>query len=153
MRSVKVIVKTESSPEKFWNLIINVPNWSRLIKFVKYIKFFGEVGEDEKFYDITSIMVFPVIIHHKITKIEKYKRFYMEAYMPFKTGKMFQTIDIEKKDNLTYITIEIKFKIYFFLFNFILGSILEKRLENMIVSTLEKIKNENQIYKNAQIIK
>ena len=153
MRSVKVIAKTKESPREFWNLIIDVANWNHLIKFVKLIKMFGEVKEGARFFDVTTIMIFPAIVYHKITKIEKYKKFYMEADMPFRTGKMVQTIDIAKKDNLTYITIEIKFKIYFFLFDFIFGSILKSRLEDMIEQTLHKIKDENQIYKNSEIIK
>lgn len=152
MRSVKVIAKTKIPAKDFWEIIINVRNWSNVIKFVRYIKVFGEIKEGSKFYDVTSIMFFPVIVYHKITKIEKYRRFYMQAYMPFKSGIMYQTIDIEKNGSFSNITLEIKFKINFFLFDFIFGSLLEKRLKIMIVETLEKIKKQNSSYGNSEII-
>ena len=75
-------------------------------------------------------------------QIEKYKKFEMEAEMPFKTGKMFQTIDVEKKGKFNYITIEIKFYISFFLFDRIIGPILELRLKDMLNGTLLKLKTD-----------
>jgi ribosome-associated toxin RatA of RatAB toxin-antitoxin module len=153
MRSVKVVIKTKASPNTFWNLITDVSNWNNLIKFVREIKLLGDVKEGTKFYDITTIFIIPVIIHHKITKIENYRKFYMEADLPMQTGRMYQNIDNQAKDKYCEITIEIKFKINFFLFDFIFGPILEARLRDMIVSTLEKLKKDNIEYKDAEIIK
>jgi hypothetical protein len=153
MRIVKVVAKTKASPQVFWNKIIDVKNWNQLIMYVKFIKLEGEVKERSKFYDLTTIIWFPALVHHKITKIEKHKKFYMEAYMPFNNGKMIQTIDIEKRQGFNYITMQIKFNINFFLFDFIFGPILEIRLKKMIVGTLEKLKSTNKEYKNSEIIK
>jgi hypothetical protein len=142
MRSVRVTARTEEPVEGFWDLIIDVRNWTHLIKFVKFIKIFGEVKESAKFYDVTVIMWIPAIVHHKITKIEKYRQFMMEAALPFRTGKMFQTIRIEKKGKFNYISIEIKFYISFFLLDRLIGHILELRLKNMLSGTLLKLKEE-----------
>jgi hypothetical protein len=142
MRSVKVTARTEEPVEGFWDLIMDVPNWTHLIKFVKFIKSSGEIKESAKFYDVTAIMWIPAIIQHKITKIEKYKKFEMEANMPFRTGKMFQAIKIEKKGKFNDISIEIKFYISFFLFDRIVGPILELRLKDMLLGTLLKLKED-----------
>ena len=113
MRIVKVVAKTKASPNFFWDKIIDVKNWNQLIKYVKFIKLQGEIKENAKFYDLTTIIWFPALVHHQITKVEKYKKFYMEAYLPFNNGKMVQTIDIEKKQGFNYITMQIKFNINF----------------------------------------
>lgn len=149
MRSVKVTARTEEPVEGFWDLIMDVPNWTHLIKFVKFIRSSGEIKESSNFYDVTAIMWIPAIIHHKIIKIEKYKKFEMEAEMPFRTGKMFQTIEIEKKGKFNYISIEIKFYINFFLFDRTVGPILELRLKDMLTGTLLKLK-ENLEAKNKK---
>jgi hypothetical protein len=142
MRSVKLTAKTEEPAEAFWDLIMDVPNWTHLIKFVKFIKIFGDVKQGAKFFDVTAIMWIPAIVHHKITKIEKNKTFKMEAEMPFKSGKMFQTIEVEKRGKLNYISIEIKFYISFFLFDKAIGPILELRLKEMLSGTLLKLKQD-----------
>lgn len=142
MRRVKVTAKTDEPIEEIWALIIDVKNWDSLIKFVKKIYLKSPVAQGAKFYDITSILLLPVIIEHKITKIEEHKEFIMEAYLPLKTGKMFQSIIIENKGKEKEIQIEIKFYISFFLFDLIFGSLLEKRLKQMIVETLKTIDNK-----------
>lgn len=142
MRRVKITARTEEPVEGFWDLIMDVGNWTHLIKFVKFIKLSGQVRENAKFYDVTAIMWIPAVVHHKITKIEKYKQFAMEAELPFKTGKMFQTIMIERKGEFNYISIEIKFYISFFLFDRIIGPILELRLKDMLNGTLLKLQED-----------
>src|ERR1700690_183126 len=111
MRQVKVIAKTDEPIEKIWKLIIDVKNWDSLIKFVKKIYLKSPVALGTKFYDITSIFLLPVIIEHKITKIEENRKFIMEAYLPLRTGKMFQSIIIENKGKEKEIQIEVKFYI------------------------------------------
>jgi hypothetical protein len=151
MRQVRVMAKTDEPIEEIWEVIIDVKNWDKLIKFVKKIYLLDSVKVGGKFYDITTIFLLPAVIEHKITKIEKYKEFTMEAYLPFRTGKMFQSIAIKSKGNQKQIQLEIKFYISFFLFDIIFGSLLEKKLKEMVVETLKKI--DNQIgSKNSEII-
>lgn len=149
MRKVKVSVKTEEPINEAWDLIIDVKNWDKLIKFVQKISIKDSVKVGTKFQDITKIMWIPTQIEHKILVIQKYKKFQMEAYMPFKTGKMLQTILINNKGKYKEVEIEISFKINSFLLDLIFGNILEKRLKIMVVQTLLKLQ-ENFEKKNAQ---
>ena len=142
MRKAAVIAITEEPIDEIWKEIKDVKNWDKLIKFVKKIYISDPVKEGTYFYDITAILVLPTPIKHKIVKIEKYKKFWMEAYLPFGSGKMFQTIDIKNKNGKKEVKIEIKFYISFFLFDWIFGPILEIRLKQMIVQTLEKLDNK-----------
>ena len=55
---------------------------------------------------------------------------------------MFQSIFIKNKGKEREIKIEIKFYLSFALFDLVSGSILERRLKQMVVETLKKIDNE-----------
>lgn len=136
MRKVRILVKTEEPLVEIWDLIIDVKNWDKLIKFVQKIIIKDFVRIDTKFYDITAILWIPTKIEHKIIDVQKYKKFQMEAYLPLRTGKMLQTILIKKKGKYSEVEIEIKFKINFFLLDFLFGYILERRLEIMVRETL-----------------
>lgn len=151
MRQIVVIAKTEEPVEEIWSLIIDVKNWARVIKFVKKIYLKGDVKAGTKFYDVTSILWLPTVIEHRIKEIEKHKKFIMEAYLPLKTGKMFQSIIIKNDGTKKEIQIEIKFYIRFFLFDIIFGKLLEVRLKQMVVETLKKIDNQTG-NKNSEII-
>src|SRR5579862_9036733 len=125
MHSVSVTVKTKEDPNIFWDKIMDVKNWDKLIKFVKKIYIKNPVLINTNFYDVTTIFWFPVKIEHTITEIEKNKKFYMEANLPFHNGKMFQTIDINTSHQTSIIKIQIKFYINFFLFDLLFGKLLE----------------------------
>ena len=142
MRKVSVVVRTEEPIEELWDLMIDINKWDKLIKFVREISIKEPVKEGTQFYDITGIMWFPTHIKHRITKIEKYKKFSMETYLPLKNGKMFQTIEMNKTGKFADISIEIKFYIRFSLFDLISGPILERRLKRMLVETVKKVENE-----------
>lgn len=142
MRKVRVLAKTKVRAEDFWDKIVDVKNWDKLIKFVKKIYISQPVKEGVIFYDVTTILLLPVKIKHTIIKIDKYKNFFMEAYLPFDSGKMYQTIEIKKQDNISTVNIEIKFQINNFILDLIFGPILKRRLRQMIVETLQKVRDD-----------
>lgn len=159
MRKVKILVKTEEPINEIWDLIIDVKNWNKLIKFVQKISIKDSVGEGVKFYDITGILWIPTKIEHKILVIQKYKKFQMEASMPLNTGKMLQTILINNYGKYSEVEIEIAFEINALLLDLIFGLILEKRLKIMITQTLlnlrEKLNEKNakkNIFRKSEIL-
>jgi len=145
MRVVKVLARTEQPVDEIWDVIIDIKNWDKLIKFVKKITIIDQVKVGTRFYDVTTILWIPTKIEHKILDIQKNKRFKMEAYMPFNGGKMFQTILINDKGKYKEVEIEISFTINSFLLDLLFGHILKKRLKIMTVQTLLKLqKNLNE---------
>lgn len=154
MKKVVVRARTEESIEEIWDVIIDIKNWDKLIKFVKKIDIKENPQKGTKFFDITEILWIPTRIEHTILKIEKYKRFQMEAYMPFGSGIMFQEINIENKGKFSEVTIEVSFEIYSSLLDLIFSPILMMRLKIMVVDTLLKLqKNLNEKNKKRGIIK
>lgn len=149
MKKVVVRARTEESIEEIWDVIIDIKNWDKLIKFVKRIEIKENVKVGTKFYDITEIFWIPLKVKHKIVRIDKYKNFQMEAYMPFGSGIMFQEILIENKGKFSEVTIEVSYKINSSLLDLIFGHILELRLKEMIKDTLLKLQ-ENLNDKNAK---
>lgn len=149
MRKVRVLAKTEEPVGRIWDIIIDIKNWDKLIKFVKKIYIKDEVKVGTKFYDVTTILLFPTRIEHKILEIDKYKKFQMEAYMPFNNGKILQTILIKDKSKYKEVEIEISFKINSLLLDLLFGHILETRLKVMVTKTLLKLQ-ENLNEKNKK---
>lgn len=149
MKKVVVRARTEESIEEIWDVIIDIKNWDKLIKFVKKIEINKAPQKGTKFYDITEILWIPTKIEHKITDIQKYKRFQMEAYMPLNSGIMFQEILIENNGKFSDVKIQISFKINSSLLDLIFSPILMKRLKIMVVDTLLKLQ-ENLNEKNKK---
>ena len=77
MRSIVVRARTEEPIEDIWELITDVKNWDKLIKFVKKISIKEPVKEGSQFRDTTAILWFPAPVKHTITEVEKYKKFKM----------------------------------------------------------------------------
>lgn len=154
MKKVVVKARTEESIEEIWDVIIDIKNWDKLIKFVKKIDIKELPQKHTKFFDITEILWVPTKIEHTILEIEKYKRFKMEAYMPQNFGIMYQEIIIENKGKFSEVKIEVSFKIYSSLLDLIFSPILKKRLKIMVVDTLLKLQeNLNEKNKKRGIIK
>jgi ribosome-associated toxin RatA of RatAB toxin-antitoxin module len=149
MRKVVIRARTEESIEEIWDVIIDIKNWDKLIKFVKRIEINEKVEKGTVFHDITGIFWIPLKVKHKIVKIDKYKNFQMEAYMPFGGGIMHQEILIENKGKFSEITIEVSFKINSSLLDLMFGHILKIRLKEMIKDTLLKLQ-ENLNNKNIK---
>lgn len=145
MRKVAVVHKTERGMEEIWRLIMDLENLFKSAKFVKKVSISEPIREGVEFYDVTTILLIPIPILHKITTIKKYEKFIMEADLPLKSGKMFQTFSVRDMGRHREIEMEIKFNINFPIFDIILGSILEVRLKQMILETIKNI--ESQIHK------
>lgn len=139
MRSVAVSVKTEEGIGTIWQLVIDVEKLFKLAKFVKKVSIQEPVKEGVQFYDVTGILWIPIPIRHKITTIKKYEKLVMEADLPLKSGKMFQTISVKDMGKHRKIEMEIKFNIDFPLFDIIFGYILEIRLRRMIIESFKNI--------------
>jgi hypothetical protein len=159
MKKVLVRARTEESIEEIWDVIIDIKNWDKLIKFVRKIEIKDTPQKNTKFFDVTEILWIPTKIKHTILDIQKYKHFKMEAYMPLNSGIMYQEIIIEDKGKFSEVTIEISFKIYSALLDFIFSPILKMRLKIMVIETLLKLqqnlneKNSKRgIIKKSQII-
>lgn len=144
MRKVIVVSKIEKRAEDIWKLIMDLENFVKSVKFVKKATILKSVKEGMEFYDVTTILWFPIRIKHKILTIKKNEKFVMEAYFPFKNGKMLQTIALKDMGNYSKIKVDIEFNINFPFFDIILGPILEMRLKQMIMETIKNIENQMQ---------
>ena len=141
MRKVVVIVETEERMERIWKSIMELDKLFKLVKFVKKVSIQEPVQEGMIFYDVTGILWIPIPIKHKITTIKEHEKFAIEAYLPLKSGKMFQTISVKDMGGHRKIEMEIKFNIDFPIFDIIFGYILELRLMQMIKETFKNIES------------
>lgn len=147
MRKIRVSATTTLPPSQVWEMVSDIKNWPDYVEFVKWIKLAGPVHEGTYFDDLTVILWIPVKIRHKIIKIEKERELLLEAYMPYRKGLMYQSVLIKKQGKLTEVVIEIKFEINF-LFDLLIGWLVQFRLNQMVVRTLKNIIREKGIEGN-----
>lgn len=141
MRKVAFLAQTEENIGKVWSLIMDIENIFKQAKFVRKVLIKDPVKEGITFHDVTGILWIPIPILHKITKIKKHETFEMEADLPLKSGKMFQTLSVRDAGEYREIEMEIKFHINFPVFDIIIGPILEVRLRQMITQTFKNIES------------
>lgn len=141
MRKVIFLAQTEESTEKAWDIIMDIENIFKHAKFVRKVTINDSIKEGITFHDVTGILWIPVSIKHKVTKIKKHETFEMEADLPLKSGKMYQTLSVKDAGKYREIEMEIKFNIDFLVFDIIIGPILEIRLKQMIVQTFKNIES------------
>src|SRR3989304_1553215 len=113
MRKVTIMAQTEEGIGRVWDLIMDIENIFKLAKFVRKASIKETIKEGIEFYDVTGILWVPMPIKHKITKIKKHEKFIMEADLPLKSGKMFQTLSVKDTGKYREIEMEIKFNIDF----------------------------------------
>ena len=141
MRKVVILAQTEEGIEKAWDLIMDIENIFKLAKFVRKVSIKGPIKEGIEFYDVTGILWIPIPIKHKIIRIKKNEKFAMEADLPLKSGKMFQTLSVKDMGKVREIEMEIKYNIDFPVFDIIFSPILQYRLKQMITETFRNIES------------
>lgn len=122
---------------KAWQLLTDIKNYPKYVKFVKQIRAPDSFKEGVYWSDITNIFWIDLEIKHKIIKIEKHKKFVYKIFLPF-GGTMIEECELksDKRGTCIYMKIEFTFMNYFL--DFILGPILKKRLEEMLQGTFKK---------------
>lgn len=133
------------SLEKAWDLITDIEKFPQRVKYVKKVKVFG-TGVGSKWDDITTILWIPMRMRHTVKSFDKNKEYSFIIRFP-SNGQMEQKYTISQKDGESIIQALVTYDLGNKLLNMTLGSILKKRLENMLVSSFQKTGGEVQIQK------
>lgn len=130
---------TSIKAERVWKLLTDINNYPNFIKFVRKIKDRpSDFKEGVYWTDITNIVWIPLLIKHKIIKIEKNKKFTYELFLPF-GGTMIEECELTTDSKGTHVRSEIKFTFRNYLLDLIFGAILKKRLKEMLEGTFRNI--------------
>lgn len=134
MQKIAIENTTFLSVTKVWQLLTDIKNYPKYVKFVKTVRAPANFREGVYWSDITNIFWIDLEIKHKIIKIEKHKKFVYEVSLPI-GGTMKEGCELIAKKGGTkiYTKIELTFKNQ--LLDFFLGGILKNRLEDMLQGT------------------
>ncbi len=142
MKTVNVVAQTKNlSLDSAWKLITEIEKYPQRVKYVKKVKVYG-AGVGSQWEDLTTILWIPLTMRHTITSFKKNEEYGFTIPLSF-GGVMKQNyiISKEKRDAVTIkgsITYDLGNK---FLNNTI-GSILNRRLKKMLLSSIRNIDGE-----------
>lgn len=139
MKKVALEAKLNIRTEDLWRVLIDIKNYPRYVKFLKHTAVNGKIKVGTRWDDVTTILWIPIPVRHKIIKLDPHKEFSFFLSLPIH-GTMTQTYRLKKDGKNTLVNAEISFDLGSFLENFLLGTLLEKRLKVMLLDTLENIK-------------
>ncbi len=128
------------SLEKAWDLITDIEKFPQRVKYVKKVRVFG-TGVGSEWDDITTILWIPMRMRHTVKSFDKNKE-YSFIIRFLSNGHMEQKYAISQKDGKSIIQALVTYDLGNKLLNMTLGSILKKRLENMLVSSFQKTGGE-----------
>lgn len=136
----KIVVEniTSLKIDKVWELLTDIKSYPQYMEFVREVKAPKVFKEGVCWSDITNIFWIPLEIKHKIIKIEKNKKFIYELFLPM-GGTMMEEIGLTVSGKGTKIHSEIKFTFKNRLVDFVLGSLLKKRLREMLKGTFRNL--------------
>jgi len=148
MKPIKITMHSKNiSLEKAWDLITDIEKFPQRVKYVKKVKVFG-TGVGSEWDDITTILWIPMRMRHTVKSFDKNKE-YSFIIRFLSNGYMEQKYAISQKDGKSTIQALVTYDLGNKLLNITLGSILKKRLENMLVSSFQKtggtVYTENEI--------
>lgn len=141
MIKVSVDQKLNIPLNSLWDLLTNIKIYPKNVKYVKSVKISGPLKVGKEWEDITTILWIPMRVKHITTEVVENKKLSLEVPLPF-GGKMLQSVNLEGGNQNCRIWGGINFDLGNPVFNLIIGPILKKRLQTMLLSALEKVRNE-----------
>lgn len=135
------------SLDSAWDQITDIEKYPQRVRYVKKIKIHN-TGIGSKWDDITTILWIPLKMRHTVNYLQKNKEYGFKVDIFF-NGCMEQKYTLSQKDKELIIHALITFDLKNKFLNATLGSILKKRLSNMLISTFQKTGAE--IYQENEI--
>ncbi len=142
MKSVSITVRTKKQAiDKVWDLLTDIEKYPKRVKYVKKVTVYG-TSEGSVWDDTTTILWVPMKMKHTITTLRKNKEYSFDIPLYF-GGVMKQKYVLRQEDRESVI---IKASITYTLgnrfFNQTIGKLLNKRLKNMLESTVQFVDGE-----------
>jgi uncharacterized membrane protein len=138
MRTIKFEESIDLPVSKVWPLFVDPRNYPKYFKFVHAVFYKGEMKLGYRWFDLATVVYFPALVLHQVTKFEKEKM--LEFYCPLPLiGGIKETVDFEEKDKKTYIKGLITYS-YGPIFGPMFNKIFEKRFSEMIYGAIDKFK-------------
>lgn len=140
MKNLVFDIHVDLSKEKVWQLFVNPKSYSKYFKYIKKVFYKGEMKLGFIWFDLATVVYFPAIVMHKVTKFEKEKT--LQFYVPLPlVGGIRETVDIREEGSKTHVKAIIEYE-FGPIFGPIFNNIFEKRFTEMIKEGIEKFERE-----------
>ncbi len=139
MRTITVSTSSYIPLEMLWNIITDIPQYPRYVKFIRKALLYGPVAVGVRWDDETTILWLPVCMKHTITRLEQYQVFAFDLNLPL-GGKMSQMYTFCSRNSETTIVATISFFLGIRILDTLIGPILEHRLRAMLTTSFEEVK-------------
>lgn len=141
MRTLTITARSKNIPlEKAWDLVTDIEKYPQRVKYVKKVKSYG-TGIGSQWDDVTTILWIPLRMRHTVKSIEKNKEYSFVIPLHF-GGYMEQKYTLSWEDDKSITRALIKYDLGNKFLNATIGSILKKRLKNMLISSFQKTGGE-----------
>ena len=141
MKQVVLTTDLEVPAAKLWQEFSQIENYPRYVKFMSHAEVLGPFQVGTTWVDTTNILIFPQRINHEITEVLENKKICFSVELPLK-GEMRQSFLLEERGGGTKVTARIDFDLKNPIVSLLLDSFLQRRLEDMLASTLESFKQK-----------
>ena len=136
-RNVEVGAEFALEPSRLWKLVENVDNYPKYIKYVLYARLDGAYESGSKWMDLSTIIIFPILVIHEISEIKYLEKAVYLIKFPF-GGTIIQTVAIKPNNKGVDFKISATINMGVKIIDLLLGSFIEKRTRKMLGDSLVK---------------
>lgn len=140
MKKIEINETFNLSVDKVWSIFTNFGNYPKYFKYIKKVFYKGEMKNGSIWFDLATVVYFPALVLHKVTKFEENKRIEFYVPLPF-VGKIIETVDFWEENKKTHVKAIISYD-YGPIFGPLFNKIFEKRFTEMLRDGLIKFKKE-----------
>lgn len=137
MRKLVFALVTDTRPDKIWQLLADINNYHKYIKYCYKSRLIGDFQEGSSWYDFSTVAFIPLRINHKIIKIIPNKKIVYLIKTPI--VEIWQTILIEEGKK-TRVKLEVIIDSPNRLIDKTLGTFLYVRNRQMLEKTVQNYK-------------
>jgi hypothetical protein len=141
MKTIKFEESIDLPIKKVWPLFVNPTNYPKYFKFVQAVFYKNKMKLGYIWFDLATVVYFPALVLHKVTKFEEGKSLEFYCPLPF-IGGIRETVDFTEKNGKTIVKGLITYS-YGPIFGPLFNKIFEKRFSEMINGAIVKFKKEN----------
>jgi ribosome-associated toxin RatA of RatAB toxin-antitoxin module len=138
MRKLEFVIHTKATTKNVWQLMSNVDNYYKYIKYCHKSKLVGNFQEGSSWYDWSTVMFLPLKINHKIVNIVPNKKIVYLISSQF--GEIRQTILIIKEGKATQLTLKVNIDFPNRLIDKTFGAFVSLRNKKMLEATIQNYK-------------
>lgn len=138
MKHIKIETNINLPKNEVWKMFVNPKSYVKYFKYIHGVYYKGEMKLGFRWFDLATVVYFPAIVMHVVTKFEKEKTLEFVCPFPF-IGKIIERVDLEEKQGKTFIKAEISYD-YGPILGLLFNKVFEERFTFMLNDGIKRAK-------------